>query len=106
MRAEPLTERLQILKPQRITDRMGAEQVEYVPVRTVYAERVRIAGKRSEEAGEHFPDYRTEFNIRDVHPIDENWRVQHLGGKLYTVVSIVPNRRREYVTLVCERVNE
>ena len=98
--------RLELLKPERATDHMGAETVAYTPTRTVWAERVRTSGRRSEEAGEHFPDYSVEFNIRDAHPVGENWRVRQLGGHLYTVTNILPNLDRGYKTLLCERVNE
>lgn len=106
MRAGKLKYKLTLLEPQRATDRMGAEKVTFKETRTVYAERVRATGNRSEEVGEHFPDYTVEFNIRDAHPIAENWRVQQLGGYLYTVVSIIPNLDRGYKTLLCNRVNE
>lgn len=106
MRAGALKYKLMLLEPKRTTDRMGAEATTYNPTRTVYAERVRTTGNRSEEVGEHFPDYAAEFNIRDAHPIAENWRVQQLGGYLYTVVAIIPNLDRGYKTLLCDRVNE
>lgn len=106
MRAGALKYRIELLKPERSTDHMGAEKVTYTATRTVWAERVRATGRRSEEAGEHFPDYSVEFNIRDAHPVEENWRVQQLGGHLYTVTNIVPNLDRGYKTLHCERVNE
>lgn len=106
MRAGALKYKLALLEPKRITDRMGAEKVEYVPTREVRAERVRTTGFRSEEVGEHFSTYSAEFNIRDVHPVMENWRVRQIGGHLYTVVSIVPNLDRGYKTLFCDRVNE
>lgn len=106
MRAGALKYRLNLLEPKRVTDRMGAETVAYTKTRTVWAERVRATGNRSEEVGEHFPDYTVEFNIRDAHPVQENWRVQQLGGYLYTVTNIVPNLDKGYKTLLCERVNE
>lgn len=106
MRAGTLKYKLTLLEPIRTTDRMGAEKVVYTETRTVHAERVRATGNRSEEVGEHFPDYSAEFNIRDAHPIAENWRVRQLGGYLYTVVAIVPNLDRGYKTLLCDRVNE
>lgn len=106
MRAGALKYRLNLLEPKRVTDRMGAETVTYTKTRTVWAERVRATGNMSEEVGEHFPDYTVEFNIRDAHPVQENWRVQQLGGYLYTVTNIVPNLDKGYKTLLCERVNE
>lgn len=98
--------KLVLLEPQRVVDRMGAEDTVYNETRTVHAERVKFSGRRSDEVGEHFPEYHAEFNIRDVHPIDENWRVRQVGGHLYTVTAIVPNVERGYNTLVCDRVNE
>lgn len=106
MRAGALKYKLELLEPKRTTDRMGAEKVEYAKTRTVWAERVRATGTASEEVGEHFPDYTVEFNIRDAHPVQENWRVRQLGGYLYTVTNIVPNLDKGYKTLLCERVNE
>lgn len=106
MRAGGMKYKLTLLEPQRTTDRMGAEAVTYSQTRTVWAERVRAAGSRSEETGEHFPDYSVEFNIRDIHPVKENWRVQQLGGYLYTVTNIIPNLDKGYKTLLCVRVNE
>lgn len=95
-----------LLEPQREEDRMGAKKVTYRETRTVWAERVSASGGRSEEVGEHFPTYAVQYNIRDVHPVQENWRIKQLGGYLYTVTAIIPNLDRGYKTLVCERVNE
>lgn len=106
MRAGAMKYRLNLLEPQRVTDHMGAETVTYTKTHTVWAERVRATGNMSEEVGEHFPNYTVEFNIRDAHPVQENWRVQQLGGYLYTVTNIVPNLDKGYKTLLCERVNE
>lgn len=106
MRAGGMKYKLTLLQPQRTTDRMGAERTEYVETRTVHAERVRTSGSRRDEVGEHFPTYSAEFNIRDAHPVEENWRVQQLGGYLYTVEAIVPNLDKGYKTLQCNRVNE
>lgn len=98
--------KIQLLEPQREEDRMGAKKVSYRETRTVWAERVSASGGRSEEVGEHFPSYSVQYNIRDVHPVQENWRIKQLGGYLYTVTAIIPNLDRGYKTLVCERVNE
>lgn len=98
--------RLTLLEPKTVTNDFGEEATTYTETRTVHAERVKLSGSRSEEVGEHFPDYRTEFNIRDVHPVAENWRIQQLGGYLYTVTNIVPNLDKGYKTLICVRVNE
>lgn len=98
--------RLQLLEPHRVEDRMGAKKVTYEATRIVHAERVSTSGSRSEEVGEHFAAYSTRYNIRDVHPVQENWRVKQLGGYLYSVTAILPNADRGYKTLICERVNE
>lgn len=105
--------RIKLLKPVATanaygeeTNAYGEETNAYELQRTVRAQRVKQSGNRSEEVGEHFPDYRAEYNIRDAHQVEENWRVQQLGGYLYTVVAIIPNLDRGMKTLVCERVNE
>lgn len=106
MRAGGLRYRLELLKPERVTDCMGAETVAYTKTRTVWAERVKVSGNRAEEVGEHFPDYSAEFNIRAAHAVEENWRVRQLGGYLYTVTGVIPNLEKGYKALRCERVNE
>jgi head-tail adaptor len=95
-----------LLEPVATTNKFGEEENSYTETRTVNAERVKHSGNLSEEVGEHFPDYRVEFNIRDAHPVEENWRVQQLGGYLYTVTNIIPNIDKGMKTLVCVRVNE
>lgn len=106
MRAGDLKYHLELLKPAVVTNDYGEEATTYQAVRTVWAQRVKLSGSRSEEVGEHFSDYRAEFNVRNTHPVQENWRVRQLGGCLYTVTAIVPNIDRGMNTLVCERVNE
>lgn len=106
MRAGALKYKLVLLEPVYTEGRMGAQKVTYTERRTVWAERVKMTGSRSEEVGEHFPDYRVEFNIRDAHPVKENWRVRQLGGYEYTVTNIIPNLDRGMKTLVCDRLNK
>lgn len=106
MRAGAMKYRLKLLQPVATTNDYGEEATTYQEIYTVWAERVKQSGNRSEEVGEHFPDYRAEFNVRNAHPIEENWRVQQLGGYLYTVTNIIPNIDRGMNTLICERVNE
>lgn len=98
--------RLEILRPMRVTDRFGSVRTEYEPVNTIHAERVKQTPSYGEQAGELFAGYRTLFNIRDCHEVDENWRVRQAGGHLYTVTNIEYNRDRGMQTLVCTRVNE
>lgn len=106
MKSGRMTDRLTLLCPHQQTNAFGETQTEYGEVKTIHAERVAWSGGRSEEVGEHFPTYDTRFNIRAAHTVRENWRVQHVGGYLYTVTDIEPNRRRGYLTLHCVRVNE
>lgn len=106
MRAGALKYRLVLLRPVADVNDYGEEAMMYSEERTVWAERVKMSGGRHDEVGEHFADYRAEFNIRDAHEVAENWRVKLLGGELYTVTAVVPNLDRGMKTLVCERVNE
>ncbi len=106
MIAGRLKYRLTLFEPVQATNDYGEEEMTYTQTQTVRAERVRQTGSRSEEVGEHFPAYNAEFNIRSAHTIHENWRVQEIGGNLYTVTNIIPNIEKGYKTLVCVRVNE
>jgi head-tail adaptor len=98
--------KLVLLQPVEAENDFGENKITFVETCVVNAERVKTHGRRSEEVGEHFPDYNAEFNIRDAHTVDENWRVQQLGGHLYTVTNIIPNIDKGMKTLICERVNE
>lgn len=98
--------KLVLMQPVSEGDGFGEDTPKYKEHRVVWAERVKATGNRSEEVGEHFPDYRAEFNIRDAHPVKENWRVKQLGGYEYTVTNIIPNIDRGMKILVCERVNK
>ena len=98
--------RLEILKPDAPEGGFGdAVATRFTAVGTVWAERVKMTGRRIAEAGEMFPDYSVRWNIRDAHTVSEGWRVRHLGGHLYTVNNIIPNADRGMLTLECERVN-
>lgn len=97
--------RLELYRLDVAANGYGEEAATYTYVRTVHAERVKASGFRSEEVGEHFSDFRAEWNVRDVHPVRENWRVKQVGGYEYTVTAVVPNLDRGMMTLVCERVN-
>lgn len=97
---------IQILKPETEENDFGESQVRYKACCTVWAQRVKLSGNRSEEVQEHFPDYRAEFNIRLGHVVKANWRVKQLGGDLYTVTNVIPNLDKGYTTLICDKVNE
>lgn len=106
MQAGKMKYSVTLLEPKTAVNEYGEEATDYVATRTVHAERVKANGHRSEEVGEHFPNYNVEFNIRDAHPVSENWRLQQNGGYLYTITNIIPNLDRGMNTLICVRVNE
>lgn len=106
MRAGALKQRAEILRPVTDVGPYGDERQTWRRVRVVRAERAKISAFRTDEAGEHFPDFRTEFNIRDAHPVEANWRLRQLGGELYTVLAVVPNPDRGFNRVICEKVNE
>lgn len=106
MIAGRLTYKLEMLRPERVTDAYGAEKDSFVSVGVCHAERVKLTGYGHDEVGEHFADYRAVFRVRDAHKILEQWRVRELGGLTYVVVSIEPNRERGMLTLNCEKLNQ
>ena len=105
MQAGKMRHRLEMLRPEGVSDSFGSKSPTFTPAGTCRAERVKMRGFASSEAGEMFADYRTEWNVRDAHPVAEHWRVRQLGGDLYTVTNVIPNRERGMKTLICERVN-
>lgn len=109
MIAGRLRYRLKVLRPVRVTDTFGAERTEYELYRYVRAERVKQTAKRTDEAGEHFPDHSAHFNVRAAHRVGENWRVVDETAepcRAYIVTAVVPNVERGYNTLICEALNE
>lgn len=106
MKAGRLKYKLIVRRPVVTANRFGEKSTVWERCATVWAERRKLTGSRSDEVGEAFADYRTEWNVRDAHHIEEGWRVEHMGGHLYTVVSVIPNIDRGFNTLVCKRINE
>ena len=106
MKAGRLKYRLRLMRPVSVANRYGEQTTEWQAAATVWAERRKLSGQRMAEAAEAFADYRTEWNIRAAHHVEEGWRVEHQGGHVYVVAAIVPNADRDYLTLVCERLNE
>lgn len=106
MRAGNLKYKVTILAPRVEVNDYGAQSISFTPTAVVHAERVKLSGTRSLEVGETFADYDVVFNIRDAHEVHENWRLQQIGGNLYSVTNIIPNHDRGYNTLQCVRVNE
>lgn len=89
------------------TDKFGSKTTTWEVVNKVHAERVKMSGNMNLENGERFADYTAEFNIRYPVRVEEHWRLQStLGGNLYEITNIVPNRDRQLKTLQCDRVNE
>ena len=106
MRAGPLKYKLELWAPVESADiAFGGDTGEYEFVRVVNAERTKIRGNRSDEAGEHFPNLHVEFCIRDAHKVKPNWRVRQLGGDEYIVCGVIPDRDRGMLTLICDRLN-
>lgn len=106
MQAGRMNCKLRLLKPESKKDDFGGKDLSYVETKVVWAERKKVTPRFVEELGELFSDYTVEFNIRDAHDVEEKWRVEQLGGHLYTVVNIIPNHERGMQTLRCERVNK
>ncbi len=106
MKAGRMKYRLKVERPEIVIDEFKAETTRWIPGKTIWAERVRNVGRRREEAGELFPDHSVEYNVRIQHDVQENWRVEEIGGHRYVVVATVPNADRGMLTLVCERLNE
>ena len=106
MIAGKLDQRLIVYRKVERADGFGALPTRWEPAATIWAERVNETARRVDEVQEHFPDHTAAFNIRIAHNVEENSRVKHLGGHLYTVTSVVKNRRRGMQTIYCERVNE
>lgn len=93
------------LRSQPEVNAFGEEQPVWVSMGRVHAERVSMRGQRREQTGEHFADYRAEFNVRWAHDFRAHDRVRDGSGHVYTVVAVVPNRARGMRSLVCEGVN-
>lgn len=98
--------RLRILRPRVEHGPLGGEKTMWEETATVWAERVKVSPRHGMELGEPFPGYTVDYNIRWGREVGENWRVEEVGGHLYTVTNVIPNRERGMQTLKCERVNE
>lgn len=105
MQAGRMRHRLRILKPVTAKDEFQAEYTDWIETAVAWAERVKSTPRFGVEVVEVFSDFTVEFNIRAAHEVDNGWRVEQLGGHLYTVTNVTPNIERGMKTLRCERVN-
>jgi head-tail adaptor len=106
MKAGRLRTKLDVFELVNGSDRFGSAQSSYREVGTIHAERVQLDGRRSEEVGEHFPDYTATFRVRIAHKLKENWRVKDYdSGYTFTIESIILNKQRGFQTLRCARLN-
>lgn len=106
MRAGRIRTRLMLRRPTTTTTETGSTLVGWEDTSQIWAERVRMSGHEAPEAGELFPAYHADFNIREAHEVAEKWQVQEEGGYLYIVTNIIPNVPKGYKTLQCVRYNE
>lgn len=97
---------LRVFKPEAARNAYGEKALSYKDMGLIHAERLKESGVATTEAGGVFNAYTVQYNIRYPHKIEETWRVEELGGRLYTVDAVYPNIERGMKTLVCTKVNE
>lgn len=66
---------------------------------------IHATGDKSLIMNELYNNYKKTFIIRIYHTVDEKCRLQWKND-LYQIISIDPNEDQQYMTLVCEKVNE
>ena len=99
--------KLKPFKPTTTINEFGEESLSYTEMPEIHAQRNNIRGTYRNEADEMFSDYTVEWYVRTgASDVCEGWRVQQLGGYLYLVTNVIPNLKRGYKVLVCDRVNE
>lgn len=98
---------IELQRPEHQTGAFGSisAKPDFVPTRRVRAGRVKLSGQSRMSAYERFSDFNAIYEIRDAHTVDNGWRVQEIGGHLYTVCAVEPNRERGMLILICKRVN-
>lgn len=89
------------------TDKFGSKTTVWEMVAQIHAERVKMSGNMSLQNGERFSDYSADFYCRFAIQVKEHDRLQStLGGNLYEVCNVIPNREKQLKTLQCARINE
>lgn len=106
MQAGRLQTRIKILRPLTSDNAFGEALTQWREAAVVWAERAKFSFRYAVQEGQPFAAYDAEFLIRTAHEVKEGWRVQEVGGNLYHVQNIEPNRRRGLLRLKCERVND
>lgn len=107
MIAGSLTYRVELLQPVYDENAFGEGTVTYRHSVTARAERVTMTGRQINEVGEHFAALSAQFRVRSAHKVEEHWRLRVVGtGELFAITAVIPNFRRGFFTLICERVNE
>lgn len=108
MRSGTLNDLVELLRPSTEAGALNSKKTTWVPARAVvHAERIRLMGKSIIEAAENFADYSAQFRVRYFIEAKPGWRlVERETGLTYTITNVIPDRRLQMKTLLCERVNE
>ena len=106
MRAGGLKYQIELYKPEnRESGFSSSASIWYDLVRSTRADILFNKGGIVQEGKEYLPSYSVDFRVRNYHDVQENWRVKY-KDKFYQIEAIIPNDKRQLVTLVTNMVNE
>ena len=106
MRAGGLKYQIELYKPERRDSGYSSgTTIWYERARATRADILFHKGAIVKEGREYLPSYSVEFRIRNYHDVQETWRVKY-KDKFYNIEAIIPNDKRQLVTLVTNSVNE
>lgn len=108
MNAGKLDQRIEIRQKvvTKSAENGSVASVDYVTTAVVFASLAKSGIVRTEEAGELFDDFHSEFWIRYMVKAEKDWHVIHLDtGIEYAIIGVMPIRR-DMKKLICERVNK
>jgi len=97
-----MRERITILRVEKADDGYGGYNTNWQDYMTVWAAVKMISGTELFRVGARLTVKRIECTIRYRDVIDETMKVRW-RGELYNILSIIPDERRNYMTLQCEK---
>lgn len=103
MQAGRLNRRCTLQAPGTATDALGQPIPGWTDVATVWGDIRRVSGLEAIKAGAVVSTVQASIRIRYRTGLDAGMRVKH-GSDAYDIRAILPDGKKQYLDLVCQRV--
>ena len=103
MQAGTLNRRVTLQAPGTTQDELGQPIPGWTDVATVWASVRHVSGLEAIKSGADVSVVKVSVRIRYLAGIDAGMRVLH-GAEVFDIRAVLPDTRRQYVDLICQKV--